>query len=199
MKLNIGYVQLIVAGMFVTLSGCAGLKDATKAGADSPRQSQAEQQAVTSVKKDDVVITSLTSTKPEMVALEAEGVSADAYGSLDFATGLLAKRIIYFDYDSAEVNNDAKAIIGAHAQYLQANKVARLLLEGHTDERGSREYNTALADRRARTVQQIMVLTGVSREQLELVSYGEEKPAEQGHDEAAWSKNRRVELVYRKE
>lgn len=198
MKFSTYSIPLVVMGMVMLLSGCAGLKDAAKKDVDANLKAQPEQPLVSSENKDAVATSSVTSSKPDMVAMQGESGNSAAYGPLDGATGLLSKRVIYFDYDSANVSSDSKAIIGAHAQYLQNNKTAQVLLEGHTDARGSREYNMALGERRALTVQQIMLLTGVSREQIELVSYGEEQPAEQGDNEDAWSKNRRVELVYRK-
>jgi len=110
--------------------------------------------------------------------------------------GLLATRIVYFDFDSAVLQGKGVDIVAAHAKYLAANPQARVRLEGNTDERGSREYNIGLGDRRAQAVRRAMLLQGVSEGQLTTVSYGEERPADPGHDEAAWSKNRRVEIVY---
>ncbi len=109
---------------------------------------------------------------------------------------LLAKRTVYFDFDRAEIKPEAREIIEAHAKQLAANPNMRVVLEGHCDERGTREYNLGLGERRARAVQRVMSLMGVSNRQLELVSYGEERPAAMGHDESAWSLNRRVEFVY---
>ncbi len=108
----------------------------------------------------------------------------------------LAKRTIYFDFDKSDIRSDARQIIEHHAKYLAANANTRIVLQGHADERGTREYNLSLGERRARAVQQVMTLMGVSAGQLELVSYGEERPAVEGHDDSAWSLNRRVELVY---
>jgi len=110
--------------------------------------------------------------------------------------GLLAKRIIYFDFDSSEIKGDGTDIVGAHAKYLANNPSVRVRLEGHTDDRGSREYNIGLGERRAQSVRRALLLQGASEAQLSTVSYGDERPAVAGHDEAAWSKNRRVEIVY---
>lgn len=109
---------------------------------------------------------------------------------------LLAKRVVYFDYDSNQPKAEDQEVITAHARYLASNPNARVTVEGHADERGSREYNIALGERRANAVQQMLVLQGASRDQIETVSYGEERPASADHDEAAWALNRRVELVY---
>jgi peptidoglycan-associated lipoprotein len=110
--------------------------------------------------------------------------------------GLLANRVVYFDFDSAVIQGGGVDIVAAHAKYLAANPQARVRLEGNTDERGSREYNIGLGDRRAQAVRRAMLLQGVSEGQITTVSYGEERPADPGHDEAAWAKNRRVEIVY---
>ena len=110
--------------------------------------------------------------------------------------GLLARRVIYFDFDSSEIKGDGTDIVGAHAKYLANNPTARVRLEGHTDDRGSREYNIGLGERRAQSVRRALLLQGATEAQLSTVSYGAERPAVAGHDEAAWSKNRRVEVVY---
>jgi peptidoglycan-associated lipoprotein len=108
----------------------------------------------------------------------------------------LSKRTVYFMLDSSEVQPDFIPVIAAHAQYLIANPAQKITLEGNADERGSREYNIALGEQRAKSVAGMMKVQGVSENQLEIVSYGEEKPAAFGSDESAWEKNRRVELVY---
>jgi peptidoglycan-associated lipoprotein len=110
--------------------------------------------------------------------------------------GLLAKRTVYFDFDSSEIKGEGTDIVAAHAKYLAANPSARVRLEGHTDERGSREYNIGLGERRAQSVRRALMLQGAADGQISTVSYGEERPAVAGHDEAAWAKNRRVEFVY---
>lgn len=108
----------------------------------------------------------------------------------------LSKRTIYFMLDSSEVLPDFLPVVAAHAQYLIANPSQRMTLEGNADERGSREYNIALGEQRAKSVANLMKGQGVSESQLDLVSYGEEKPAAFGNDESAWERNRRTEIVY---
>ena len=115
---------------------------------------------------------------------------------LDDPNSPLSKRIIYFEYDSSEINPQYRSVIEAHAQYLVAHPDITLSLEGHADERGSREYNLALGERRAISVKEMMTVLGASSSQIRTISYGEERPIDEGHDEAAWSQNRRVELVY---
>ena len=103
--------------------------------------------------------------------------------------------LIYFDYDRADIKPEYVAIVTAHAKFLSENSARKLRLEGHSDERGSREYNIGLGERRAQSVRRALLLQGVNETQLTTVSYGEERPAVQGSDEAAYAKNRRVELV----
>lgn len=116
--------------------------------------------------------------------------------SIDDPSSPLAQRVIYFDLDSSQVREADRAVLANHAAYLKENPQAVITLEGHGDERGSPEYNIALGERRAQAVRQVMEFSGATAQQLPTVSYGEEKPAVDGHDESAWSQNRRVELVY---
>lgn len=104
--------------------------------------------------------------------------------------------VVFFDYDSFVIKAEARPVIEGHARFLQANKQRKAMLEGHTDERGGREYNLALGQKRAEAVQRALVLMGVAESQVEAVSYGKEKPAAQGADEASLAKNRRVEIKY---
>ncbi len=104
--------------------------------------------------------------------------------------------VVFFDYDSFTIKAEARPVIENHARFLQTNKQRKAMLEGHTDERGGREYNLALGQKRAEAVQRALVQLGVSDSQIEPVSYGKEKPAAQGADEASWAKNRRVEFKY---
>ena len=105
-------------------------------------------------------------------------------------------RLVYFDFDSAEIRPEFVAVIAAHARAVSANASIRVRLEGHTDERGSPEYNIGLAERRAQAVRRTLLLQGVGEAQAATVSYGEERPAAAGQTEADWAKNRRVEIVY---
>lgn len=109
---------------------------------------------------------------------------------------LLNVRLVHFDYDSADLSNADFQTLQAHAQYLNQNPAAKVLLAGHADERGTREYNMALGERRANAVQAFLNSNGVKSSQLDTVSYGKEKPSNDGHDEASWAENRRVEIAY---
>jgi peptidoglycan-associated lipoprotein len=110
--------------------------------------------------------------------------------------GSAESRIIYFDFDKSDIKPEFASIVTANAQYLTAHPGAKLKLEGNTDERGTREYNIGLGERRAQAVRRALMLQGASENQLTTVSFGAERPAVEGDDESAWAKNRRVELVY---
>lgn len=112
---------------------------------------------------------------------------------------ILSKRSVYYDYDSFVVKNEYRPLVQAHAQYLRDNAGARVLLQGNADERGSREYNLALGQKRADSVKNAMTLSGAKDSQIEAVSLGEEKPRATGHDEASWAENRRTDIRYQGE
>ena len=105
-------------------------------------------------------------------------------------------RIIYFEFDRFDIKPEYTSILQAHAKYLSSNPSARVRLEGHADERGSREYNIGLGEKRAQSVRNVLLLQGAVSDQIATVSFGEEMPADPGNSEAAWSLNRRVEIVY---
>ena len=109
---------------------------------------------------------------------------------------LLSKRVVYFDLDRADIRADSQTVITAHARYLAGASSQKVRLEGHADERGSREYNIGLGERRSQAVRRALLLLGVAESQLATVSYGEERPAAAGSDEQAYSLNRRVEIIY---
>ena len=122
---------------------------------------------------------------------------SDANNDSSNQADLLSTRLVHFDYDSSDLNGDDLKILQAHANYLSQNPQAKVLLSGHADERGTREYNMALGERRANAVQAFLSSNGVRGGQLDTVSYGKEKPINDGHDEAAWAENRRVEITYK--
>jgi len=130
----------------------------------------------------------------ESMGIEGNGEFAGQ--KLDDPSSILAKRVIYFDFDSSDIKEEYRDIIKAHATYLANHPQASVVLEGNADERGSREYNIGLGERRANAVRRILSLQGASSSQLEAVSYGEERPVAFGHDESSWQLNRRVEIVY---
>lgn len=115
---------------------------------------------------------------------------------LDDPNSLLSQRVIYFDFDSTAIRDADRPVIQAHAEYMAAHSYATVSLDGHADERGTREYNIALGERRAKAVRQLLLFQGAAAGQLETVSFGEERPLADGHDEASWNQNRRVEINY---
>ena len=133
----------------------------------------------------------------EDAALNAQNAAgASAKGVTEANKAFLAKRVVHFDYDSSELSSEDYQTLQGHAQFLVANANSRVALTGHTDERGTREYNMALGERRAKAVQSFLLTNGVQPQQLEAVSYGKEMPVNPGHTDEAWKENRRVELNY---
>ncbi len=124
----------------------------------------------------------------------AEPAAAAAAGTAAMAMAMPAQNVLYFDFDSYAIKDSYQPLLDGYAKALAANRAKRLVIEGHTDERGGHEYNLALGQKRAEAVLRSLALLGASDGQLEAVSFGEERPAVQGNDESAWSKNRRAEL-----
>ena len=131
----------------------------------------------------------------EEAAKAAQEAAEQARQQSEEATKALA-HIIYFDFDQSTIRAEYREVLNGHAAYLAANPGARIVLEGHADERGTREYNMALGERRGNSVSRYLVVQGVSVDAIEVVSFGEERPVNEGHDEASWSENRRVEIRY---
>ena len=136
------------------------------------------------------------STTGQAETFASEAPAPVAMDPLEDPSSPLAQRVIYFDFDRSTVRDEYLDLIKAHAHYLLEHPNRNVTLEGHTDERGSREYNLALGEQRAKAVRDLLMLEGVSADQIAIVSYGEERPAATGHDEASWQRNRRVVIVY---
>ena len=159
-------------------------------------------------KKDSTSGSSSTSTAGSNSGFSTSGAdgrgnsSAQAIGGNNTANAAAAEaidisqRIVYFDFDSSAVRSRDLETVANHAKYLTRNPNTRVRLEGHADERGTREYNVGLGERRANAVRDALLLRGVSARQISVVSYGEERPVSLGHNERAWDQNRRVEFVY---
>ncbi len=130
------------------------------------------------------------------VAAVDTGQGSSGHGALGPDGPLGSQRIIYFDYDKSDIRSEYAEVVAAHGKFLASNAAVHVRLEGHSDERGTREYNIGLGERRAQTVRRALALQGVQESQISTVSYGEERPAALGSDENAYSKNRRVEIVY---
>lgn len=137
-------------------------------------------------------------TAPAPVAAPAPVTApvAPQVSPLDDPNSPLANRIVYFDFDKSDVKPEFLDTLSAHAKYLVANPTQKIRIEGYADERGTVEYNIALGDRRAQAVRRYLLFQGVSADQITTVSYGEAHPADPGHNEAAWAKNRRAVIVY---
>jgi peptidoglycan-associated lipoprotein len=139
------------------------------------------------------------STQGEGASTSSSALNGDAGtqgGSGMGADAPFSRKVIYFDFDKSEIKPEFAAVVAAHARNLTGHPNLKLKLEGNTDERGTREYNIGLGERRAQAVRRALMLQGVAESQLTTVSFGAERPAAEGDDEAAWAQNRRVELVY---
>lgn len=155
--------------------------------------------ACSTTKLDDKPPVEDRSGKTAVAPVDTRSVNTVDTGSVDALNdpkGILAKRSVYFDYDSYTVKSEFNPTVEAHAKYLIANKTRKIIIQGNTDERGGREYNLALGQKRSEAVRQAMSLLGVPESQIEAVSLGKEKPKATGSDEAAWAENRRADIVY---
>ena len=190
MKFWIKTVIAILPALMLLGCGTSGeVEEGTETGVSSSVSTEDSSSATTSG-----VGESGASGGESMAAPDA-GFSGDP---LDDPNSLLAKRVVYFDFDKSDIKGDFRDVIQAHAEYLANNASVSVTLEGHADERGTREYNIALGERRANSVQKMLTLQGASSSQIRVVSYGEERPAALGHDEDAWSLNRRAEFIYQR-
>ena len=136
-----------------------------------------------------------TVERPKIAAVDVTS-KKDTAAALKDPSSILSKRQIYFDYDKFDVKEEYRPLVEAHAKYLRENPDARMLIQGNADDRGSREYNVGLGQRRSDSVKKMLVLLGAREAQLESVSLGEEKPACSDQNEACWAKNRRGEMLY---
>ncbi len=152
-------------------------------------------------------VTGCSSTGDKNASGAAEPVSSSGSGSIGTSpvspgggsssatTPGTSQSVVYFDFDSSDMKPESESVIAAWSRFLTANPTAKVQLQGNTDERGTREYNIALGERRSQVVSSALQSSGASAAQLSLTSYGEERPVALGHDEASWSQNRRVEIV----
>lgn len=131
------------------------------------------------------------------VAEAPQATAPVAVDALNDANSILAKRSAFFDFDKSAIKEADKPAVQAHGQYLAEHADRKVVVEGNADERGSSEYNLALGNRRAESVKKMLVLSGAKAAQISTASFGEEKPRASGHNEAAWSQNRRADIVYK--
>ncbi len=193
----------VVIAMGMLVSGCSGLNesfDSALGGGSGEGASEVEvievgeMESVSAgsaaqgenVQGEQVMVQDIQQVEAPMAAESMGGAAA----------GAPAQRLFFFGFDSSAVSQEDLVVVQAHAAYLINHPVMMVRLEGHADERGSREYNLALGERRAQTLSDLLVAEGVNSGQIEIISYGEEKPLEIGHEEAFWAQNRRVELTY---
>ena len=175
---------IIAAIAVAALAGCAGT------GTQDP--APVEEKGAAATAPEGGATTAGTTSAP--VTGAAAGAMPTAHK--DPKSILSQKRSVYFDFDEFVIKDEFRPMIEAHAKYLQANKSLKVTLQGNTDERGTREYNIALGQRRADAVKKLMLLLGATEVQIETVSFGKEKPRREGHDESSWAENRRVDIVY---
>ena len=189
MKRYFSISSLSLTGMVVILvSSCATVQEMPIQDDAADRQLQEE-----------------VTTADGTIAGDSDGVYATAMSDetltaqqlLEQTDTVLANRTVFFEFNSAKLTDKSLAILEAHGNFVAGNGNVSLRLEGHADERGSREYNIALGDRRAQSSRQVLLFQGASIDQIDTVSYGEERPAMLGHTEEAWARNRRVEIIYR--
>jgi peptidoglycan-associated lipoprotein len=180
---------ILIAALLAVLAGCASApmsQEQPPAGVEdrSPGAGGVQSQGVES---------------KGVTGVDLTGQKGAGTSSLTDPSSILSKRSIYYDFDKFDVKDEYKPMIEAHAAYLRDHPEAKMLIQGNTDERGSREYNVALGQRRADGVKKLLLLLGVKEDQVEAVSLGEEKPKAQGTSEEAYAQNRRCDILYRGE
>ena len=194
--------KILAASLMMTLLAACSNQDTTT---DSSASTQGESATLTSAADAQAIEdANNAAAAAEQAAIEAAKAQQEAEAqaaadaarqSSEEATKALA-HIIYFDFDQSTIRAEFREVLNGHAAFLAQNPGARIVLEGHADERGTREYNMALGERRGNSVSRYLVVQGVSVDAIEVVSFGEERPVNEGHDEASWSENRRVEIRY---
>ena len=202
MKLNPGIKSWLLVTLVVAfVSACTTTQEELSAGGDGAPVLDESQSGSSAIADG-----SSGSDGAEATGLDGadggDGTAIVDYGAmtameqLNRTDGELADRTIYFEYDSAKLTSESIAILETHGNFIAGNGEVKVRLEGHGDERGSREYNIALGERRANSVRQLMTFLGANSAQIRVVSYGEERPVVDDHDESAWAANRRVEIIY---
>lgn len=137
--------------------------------------------------------------QPPVAAVDLTAGKKPALSALTDPASILSRRSIFYDFDKYDIKDEYKPLVEAHARYLRDNPRAKMLIQGNSDERGSREYNLALGQRRSESVKRMLMLLGGKEDQIESVSLGEEKPKSEGHSEDAWAQNRRSDILYQGE
>jgi len=173
------------------IAGCSSTGETTEDGAYGSDVSAVDQEGGSTVYggDDDGGVSSSEMSEEQRREAEARAARAEEAAMREITT-------FYFDFDTSEIKTEARDVLVAHARFLQANPGQNVRIEGHADERGTKEYNLALGERRANAIERFLIVNGASRGQTETISYGEEKPAVMSSGESAWAQNRRVELVF---
>ena len=197
--------KILVASLMMSLLAACSNQDTTT---DTSTSTGVDSAAETATVDTQAVEAATTAAVEAEAAAEAAAAAAAAAAEAEAAAAAEQARqqavaetkalthIIYFDFDQSTIRAGFREVLNGHAAYLAQNPGARVVLEGHADERGTREYNMALGERRGNAVSRYLVVQGVSVDAIEVVSFGEERPVNEGHDESSWSENRRVEIRY---
>jgi peptidoglycan-associated lipoprotein len=187
--------SLLAALLAATLAACSNVPPAEDKTAATPTDAAKTGAQTQAVGSDDARARALADEAARRAAADAAARAAKPLESI----GAPEQRSVYFDFDKYEVRDEFTNLVADHGKFLVPRKDAKMLIQGNADERGSREYNLALGQRRADAVKKSLLLQGVQEEQVESVSLGEEKPKATGHDEAAWAENRRADMLYKGE
>ncbi len=171
-----------IAGVLAVLAGCAGQVNEEVASEASVAPAAAATEATEATQASEQASSAVSDAQLTAERLKSEAMAADT--------------LFFFEFDKSDLSQDALDDLDAHAKFLAADRNAKVRLEGHADERGTRAYNLALGERRSNAVARYLVIQGVNRSQIETVSYGEERPLSLVRDDSGWSRNRRVELIY---
>ena len=207
MKKNLTALILSVAATLVLVAGCESPSKVTAGSSLAPVEtrtpgaaggsSNAAGATANTATTTTATATATASGTPQSGVSTVDLIARPVAGGAAAGTALMAaptQRVVYFDYDSFVIKDEFTGLLDGHAKVLARQTSKRMVIEGHTDERGGREYNLALGQKRAEAVAKSLSLLGVSQTQIEAVSFGEERPAAPGADETAWSRNRRAEL-----
>ncbi len=189
------------------LQGCGEVKTAEEGELDPPSEAVAEQEAAKKAAEEEMAKKAEKAAAEKAAAEKAAAEAAAARAADPFRGRPVAEilsdsespvyqRVFYFGFDSSELSQSDREALSQHAEFMSIHPEVSVVVEGHADERGSREYNLALGERRAQVVSRLLSLQGVSRNQQQVISFGEERPVALGHDEKSWHLNRRVELLY---
>ena len=193
MKTNLSVLMLSAAATLALVAGCQSPSKVAAGSSLAPVETRTPVAAGGSPTPSGAT----TSGTPQSGVSTVDITSRSAAAAAAAGTALMAaptQRVVYFDYDSFAIKDEFKGLLDGHARVLSREAAKRMVVEGHTDERGGREYNLALGQKRAEAVVKSLALLGVPERQIEAVSFGEERPAAAGADETAWSRNRRAEL-----